>query len=125
MHGKFLGRIPLMVSDANLVVAAVALEDVEGADAVEISSIDSFQGREAECVIISTVRSNARRGVGFLSDNRRMNVAVTRGKRHVTIIGDDKTIMGDAFLRRLVEHIEANAAAVIPRVDLFAPVAAT
>jgi hypothetical protein len=50
---------------------------------------------------------------------------VTRGKRHVTIIGDDKTIMGDAFLRRLVEHIEANAAAVIPRVDLFAPVAAT
>ena len=106
-------------------VLAVALEDVEGADAVEISSIDSFQGREAECVIISTVRSNARRGVGFLSDNRRMNVAVTRGKRHVTIIGDDKTIMGDAFLRRLVEHIEANAAAVIPRVDLFAPVAAT
>ena len=106
-------------------VLAVALEDVEGADAVEISSIDSFQGREAECVIISTVRSNARRGVGFLSDNRRMNVAVTRGKRHVTIIGDDKTIMGDAFLRRLVEHIEANAAAVIARVDLFAPVAAT
>jgi superfamily I DNA and/or RNA helicase len=53
-----------------------------------------------------------------------MNVAVTRGKRHVTIIGDDQTIKGDAFLRRLVEHVEVNAAPVIARVDLFAPIAA-
>ena len=101
-------------------VLPVALEGVEDAGDVDVSSIDAFQGREAECVVISTVRSNDRKHVGFLSDNRRMNVAVTRAKRQVTIVGDDKTIRSDEFLGRLVSHIE-RVGEVVPRENLFAP----
>ena len=99
-------------------VLAAALTNVQDAEHIEISSIDAFQGREAECVVISTVRSNSRRFVGFLSDRRRMNVAITRAKKHVTIIGDDVTIRSDPFLERLVEHVRKEGA-VIPRDDVI------
>ena len=99
-------------------VFAAALTNVQDAEQIEISSIDAFQGREAECVVISTVRSNSRRFVGFLSDRRRMNVAITRAKKHVTIIGDDVTIRSDPFLERLVEHVQKKGA-VISRADVF------
>lgn len=97
---------------------AETLEDFADDRVVDVSSVDSFQGREAECVIISTVRSNGAGRVGFLSDSRRMNVAVTRGKRQVAIIGDDQTIKSDDFLRRLVDHIE-SAGLFIPQAELF------
>ena len=48
--------------------------------------MDGFQGREKEAIVISMVRSNPRRSVGFLSEARRMNVAVTRGRRHVCLV---------------------------------------
>ena len=87
-------------------VLSAALSDVKGAQDVEVSSIDAFQGREAQCVVISMVRCNRGRRVGFLADARRMNVAVTRAKRHVTILGDHRTIASDAFLARLLSHIK-------------------
>jgi len=87
-------------------VLSAALSGVEGARDVEVSSIDAFQGREAQCVVISMVRCNRGRRVGFLADARRMNVAVTRAKRHVTILGDHRTIASDAFLARLLSHIK-------------------
>jgi hypothetical protein len=52
--------------------------------------------------VLSFVRSNTSREVGFLSDHRRINVAVTRAKRHVAIIADSDTVCADAFLRRLI-----------------------
>jgi predicted DNA helicase len=87
-------------------VFSSALEDVQDSASVEVSSIDAFQGREAQAVVISMVRANQARDVGFLADARRMNVAVSRAKRHVSIVGDHKTITNDAFLERLVKHIE-------------------
>ena len=50
--------------------------------------MDGFQGREKECIVISMVRSNPLKQVGFLADERRMNVAVTRARRFVCLIGD-------------------------------------
>ena len=81
-----------------------------GAELVEVASVDSFQGREAEAVVVSTVRSNDRRAVGFLADARRANVAVTRARRHVAVVGDSRTVGADPFLARLLEHIRENGA---------------
>ncbi len=79
-----------------------------GAEGVEVASVDSFQGREAEAVVVSTVRSNDRRAVGFLADARRANVAVTRARRHVAVVGDSRTVGADPFLARLLAHICEN-----------------
>lgn len=67
------------------------------------------QGREKEAIIISMVRSNDKREVGFLADSRRMNVAVTRARRHCALICDTETVGSDPFLKRLVEYFERNA----------------
>jgi ATP-dependent RNA/DNA helicase IGHMBP2 len=76
--------------------------------ALEVSSVDGFQGREKEAIIISMVRSNENGEVGFLSDRRRMNVAVTRARRHCAIVCDSETVSNDAFLKRLVEYVTAH-----------------
>lgn len=75
---------------------------------LEISTVDGFQGREKEAIIITMVRSSASGGVGFLSDARRMNVAVTRARRHCAVVCDSETVGRDAFLGRLVAYLEAH-----------------
>ncbi|KAJ9077418.1 DNA-binding protein SMUBP-2 [Entomophthora muscae] len=55
---------------------------------IEIGSVDGFQGQEREAVLVSLVRSNPEGSVGFLSDHRRLNVALTRARRHLCLIGD-------------------------------------
>ncbi|KAH1194718.1 DNA-binding protein SMUBP-2 [Glycine max] len=75
---------------------------------VEISTVDGFQGREKEAIIISMVRSNSKKEVGFLSDHRRMNVAVTRSRRQCCLVSDTETVSGDGFLKRLIEYFEEH-----------------
>ena len=60
---------------------------------LEIKSVDGFQGREMEAVILSLVRSNSEGAVGFLQDFRRLNVAITRARRHLVIMGDSFTVV--------------------------------
>lgn len=69
---------------------------------LEIGTVDSFQGREKEAIIISFVRSNDSGEIGFLSEIRRTNVAVTRARRHVCLIGDSDTLGRHPFYRKLV-----------------------
>ncbi|RHY31203.1 hypothetical protein DYB32_003680 [Aphanomyces invadans] len=73
---------------------------------VEIRSVDGFQGCEKEAVVMSLVRSNATKQVGFLADDRRMNVAITRAKRHVALICDTDTLSKHPFLKALVRPEE-------------------
>ncbi|XP_030520357.2 DNA-binding protein SMUBP-2 isoform X1 [Rhodamnia argentea] len=75
---------------------------------MEISTVDGFQGREKEAIIISMVRSNSKKEVGFLSDHRRMNVAVTRARRQCCLICDTETVSSDGFLKRLIEYFEEH-----------------
>ncbi|MCA9047979.1 MAG: IGHMBP2 family helicase [Planctomycetaceae bacterium] len=76
-------------------------------DMLEVDTVDGFQGREKEAVIISTVRSNDRGEVGFLSDARRMNVALTRARRKLIVIGDSATLGADEFLSEMLQWFEA------------------
>ena len=62
--------------------------------------------------MISMVRSNPEGGVGFLADNRRMNVAVTRARRHCALICDSETVSHDPFLKRLVGYFEDHGSYV-------------
>lgn len=79
-------------------------------ETVEIGSVDGFQGREKEAIILSLVRSNKTREIGFLKDIRRMNVALTRARRKLIVIGDSATITGDPFYARLLEHFDTVGA---------------
>jgi len=73
---------------------------------LEIGSIDSFQGREKEIVIVSLVRSNDQGEVGFLSDVRRMNVAMTRARRLLIVIGDSSTIGRHPFYSGFLDYVD-------------------
>ncbi len=77
---------------------------------VEVDSVDGFQGRENEAVVISLVRSNPAGRIGFLSDTRRTNVAFTRARRALVVIGDSATLSSDAFYLRMIGHMEAIGA---------------
>ncbi len=78
---------------------------------IEISTIDGFQGREKDVIILSLVRSNLDKLVGFLKDERRLNVAITRPKRQLCVIGDMETIgeSKNLFLTKWVKWAEDNA----------------
>ncbi|NWS72502.1 SMBP2 protein, partial [Crotophaga sulcirostris] len=75
---------------------------------LEIKSVDGFQGREKEAVILSFVRSNRKGEVGFLAEDRRINVAVTRARRHVAVICDTRTVSNQAFLKHLVDYFSQH-----------------
>jgi ATP-dependent RNA/DNA helicase IGHMBP2 len=76
------------------------------APGLEIDSVDGFQGREKEAIVISLVRSNPNGEIGFLADVRRMNVALTRARRKLLVIGDSATLASDPFYRRLFDYFE-------------------
>src|SRR4029078_1770973 len=73
---------------------------------LRISTIDSFQGQEKENIILSLVRSNDDGDIGFLKDYRRMNVAITRAKEQLFVIGDSATIGADVFYNAFLTYIE-------------------
>ena len=77
---------------------------------VEVDSVDGFQGREKEAVIVSLVRSNRENEIGFLTDIRRMNVALTRARRKLIVIGDSATIAAHPFYQRMVNYFESIGA---------------
>jgi len=75
---------------------------------MRISTIDSFQGQEMENIIVSLVRSNDNGEIGFLKDYRRMNVAITRAKEQLFVIGDSATIANDPFYNEFLSYIEQH-----------------
>jgi len=75
---------------------------------IEVASVDSFQGREKDLIILSCVRSNEQQGIGFLNDPRRLNVALTRAKYGVVIVGNAKVLSRHALWNNLLVHYQEN-----------------
>ncbi len=73
---------------------------------LEVDTVDGFQGREKEAVVITTVRSNSTGEIGFLGDRRRMNVALTRARRKLIVIGDSATLGGNEFFAAMLAYFE-------------------
>ena len=75
-----------------------------------VNTIDSFQGQERDIIYISLVRSNDKGEVGFLKDYRRMNVAMTRAKKKLVVIGDSATIGMDPFYSKFLDYCDKHGA---------------
>ncbi len=79
-------------------------------DQIIINTVDGFQGQERDVVYISLTRSNADGVIGFLSDIRRMNVAMTRARKKLVVIGDSATLSRDPFYAGFISYAEAQEA---------------
>lgn len=77
---------------------------------ISIQTIDAFQGQERDAMLISLVRSNEKTEIGFLKDYRRMNVALTRARKSLVVIGDSATIGSDPFYKAFIDFCEAENA---------------
>ena len=105
MPAKSIALLTPYVAQARLLKQLAAQET-----GIEIGSIDGYQGREKEAIILSLVRSNDRGEVGFLGDTRRMNVGMTRARRLLIVLGDSSTLSRHPFYLKFIEYSDQNDA---------------
>jgi superfamily I DNA and/or RNA helicase len=79
----------------------------ERAVGVEVGTVDGFQGREKEVVIVDLVRSNESGELGFLANTRRMNVALTRARRFLLVVADSATLGEHPYYGGLIRYLDA------------------
>jgi ATP-dependent RNA/DNA helicase IGHMBP2 len=89
---------------------ALSIPALPEAATVSINTIDSFQGQERDIVYISMTRSNSENNIGFLSDIRRMNVAMTRARKKLVVIGDSATLSQLAFYADFISYAQEHDA---------------
>jgi superfamily I DNA and/or RNA helicase len=91
----------------------------QGVRDVEVRTVDGFQGREKEVILLSAVRANRRQALGFLSDERRLNVALTRARRGLLVMGCRNTLAADPTWNAFLVHCD-GLGAVLSLTDLAA-----
>jgi superfamily I DNA and/or RNA helicase len=87
-----------------LAETSVSLHEI--ASLITINTVDSFQGQERDVIIISFVRSNEKNEIGFLSDIRRTNVAMTRARKKLIMVGDTATLGAHPFYKQLIDFVQ-------------------
>jgi ATP-dependent RNA/DNA helicase IGHMBP2 len=107
-HGLTFGIIAPYKAQVSLLgdlaadwVASNGLEEL-----ISVNTIDAFQGQERDFIYISLTRSNEAGQIGFLKDKRRMNVAMTRAKQQLVVIGDSATLSNDTFYDSMITHYQ-------------------
>lgn len=109
-HEKWsVGIISPYRGQVRLISSTLTEEQRSRTSLLDVDTVDSFQGSECDVIIISLVRSNDDQEIGFLKDTRRMNVAITRARRKLVIIGDGSTIAAHPFYKGLWEYAENHA----------------
>ncbi len=104
-----IGVITPYLSQVKLIRRMLEKRGVE----CEVKSVDGFQGREKEVVVISFVRSNLAKEIGFVKDSRRLNVAMTRAKSKLILVGDSSTLRANEPFDRLFDWLEKQKSAAI------------
>ena len=87
-----------------LVMQATALDHVR--DNISVNTVDAFQGQERDVIYISLTRSNEKNEIGFLKEYRRMNVAMTRARTKLVIVGDSGTLGKDSFYNDVLDYAQ-------------------
>lgn len=101
-----IGIISPYAAQVKIIREKKETEDIYRDLDIEVNTVDGFQGQEKDFIIISLVRSNEKGEIGFVSDERRLNVAMTRAKKKLIIIGDMTTLANHKLFNQLAEHVE-------------------
>lgn len=101
-----IGIISPYAAQVKLVREKIEDEEIFRGLNIEANTVDGFQGQEKDLIIMSMVRSNETGEIGFVADERRLNVGMTRAKKKLVIIGDMTTLANNKLYNTLAEHIE-------------------
>ncbi len=104
--GASIGIISPYRQQVKFIREQVSAEDTFKNLDVQVDTIDAFQGQEKDAILISLVRSNDQSAIGFLADERRLNVAMTRARKKLLVIGDFSTIASHSLYADLVKMVE-------------------
>ncbi|MEM1008172.1 MAG: AAA domain-containing protein [Myxococcota bacterium] len=105
LQARDVGVVTPYKAQVQVLKSALSTHCAEG---LEISTIDGFQGREKEAILLDCVRSNMEADIGFLSDLRRINVALTRAKRFLLILLDSATVGEHPFYAELIAYVQTH-----------------
>ena len=111
VQGRGRGRGPARERGRLAVTRRLAIypDALEPKSYIDISTVDGFQGREKDIIIFSCVRANVSHQIGFLKDYRRLNVAITRARNGLFVLGNRSTLQPDPLWARYLDHIRDHS----------------
>lgn len=123
LHRWSVGFVSPYKEQVNVIRREVTRSSIPSTVSVEVNTVDGFQGREKDVIIFSCVRASRRGGIGFLKDVRRLNVAITRARFCLFVVGNVDTLVRDETWAALVQSAQERQLIISTRGRKFAEVA--